>query len=244
MYGQDPQAPRSARAGQLLSESLALYVAGFKPLVLTAGAGALAANLLGLVATPGSDQANLLWSAVLLYVAIGLQGPAAIQIVSDLRGGRQADRAVILGAIQRYGARYLAVTLVVGIASALLSLTFIGLPVAVFLTVRLSLAGVAIVKEDLDIAVALRRSWMLIQDRWWRTFLLLLLILLVTAIPSNIITAPLFFVGGSLLGLVLGTAAMGLTIPLTTVFTLLVYEDYIRGAPARPLEPPDQRPGS
>jgi hypothetical protein len=97
------------------------------------------------------------------------------------------------------------VLLVIGIPLALASVAF-----GVYVYVRLSLAPAVLVLEKAGIRTAMRRSGVLVKDDWWRVFGILLLINVLAAIVSSVLTFPVLIIGG--VGLFANPDAGGFTV--------------------------------
>jgi len=162
----------------------------------------------------------------------------------------------------------LAITLAIGVLAGLIALLAITLgPVGVALAVlvgivgglalvaifvwvgtKLSLVPSAISIERLGIGAAIRRSWSLTTGSFWRTFGIELLVLVMLNFASQVISFPLSFVGGIVIGLVdpngqmsgttivvvilIGIVTVGLTLVITAITvvvqsgsTALIYLD-------------------
>jgi hypothetical protein len=91
--------------------------------------------------------------------------------------------------------------------------------VAILLSVKLSLAGPALLLEELPVVQSLRRSWRLIAGSFWRVFLVLLVMSIITYITSMLIQTP-FNLIGMFAGIAMGDPAQhtfGLALVSTTV---------------------------
>jgi hypothetical protein len=126
-------------------------------------------------------------------------------------------------------------------------LGLLAIPVAIWLYVRYVLSGPALMLESapgdvarpVGVTGALRRSAELVRGSWWRLFGILLLILLISAIISQVISVPFalpaFFLEQEptesqfLLTLVVsalgGVIAATITAPFTAAATALLYVD-------------------
>lgn len=104
----------------------------------------------------------------------------------------------------------------------------------IYIAVRLFLASPALIVEDQSAVDSMRRSWNLVKDRWWATFGIILvsvlLIGIITSLLQALIVAPLFadsdndLLGGILR--TLGTIAGNLiAIPLQAAVLTIVYFD-------------------
>lgn len=118
----------------------------------------------------------------------------------------------------------------------------------IFLAVRLYFAAQAAVVDDAHGVEALRRSWRLVEDSWWRTFG----ILIVLGIVSGLLALPLGFVT-QIIGTVadngplyvLGTAiAQTVTLSFTALAgTILFFDLRARKSAVAPAWAPPQDPG-
>lgn len=61
---------------------------------------------------------------------------------------------------------------------------------AVLLSVRLSLAGPVLLLEEMSVVRALRRSWRLVAGSFWRVFLILLVVWIITGVTSVLVQMP------------------------------------------------------
>jgi hypothetical protein len=84
-----------------------------------------------------------------------------------------------------------------------LPLLFVGVPLAaggmlasVYLYVRFSLSSAALVLEKAKIREAMRRSGVLVRGSWWRVFGVLLLVQLLSALVTGVLTVPFAIAGG------------------------------------------------
>jgi MFS family permease len=77
--------------------------------------------------------------------------------------------------------------IVAGIATLLAS---------VWVYIRLLLAPVALILENVGVTTALRRSWILVRAGWWRTFGIYLLGAVIAGIVGQILSVPFSVVGG------------------------------------------------
>ena len=109
-------------------------------------------------------------------------------------------------------------------------------PLAIWLLIRLTLAVPVVVMERVGPATALRRSYSLVQGRWWRVCGTFLLAQFITAIVAQIASFP-FSLPGQLFGGLFAVVFIGLgtvvaaviTTPLSAnAQTLLYYDGRIR----------------
>lgn len=139
--------------------------------------------------------------------------------------------------------RMLGTSLISGIALLLLVLTFLGIPVAIFLGIRWSFFVQAIVLEGRGVRASLSRSTALVKGTWWRVFGVFIVGFmaqyLVSAIPGGLIGAIIGAIGAlimpnalltfSAISTVIGSLFGILAAPvLPTIGTLLYYDLRIR----------------
>jgi len=126
---------------------------------------------------------------------------APVRAAIDVSLGHQPTFGSVLAAVLR---RYFALWgagLLYGLAVGLLTLTIIGIPVAIWLYVRWALFVPALLTENLGPGRALGRSAQLVDGRWWRTFGILLLIFVLLSILGAIIGTLFQFVTALIPGL-------------------------------------------
>jgi hypothetical protein len=110
----------------------------------------------------------------------------------------------------------------------------------VWLYILFSLASTALILEGAPIGRAMTRSRVLIQDAWWRTFGILLLTAVLTALLSFIVNLPFSLVNGDLVSItgvspdfvlsylitsIGAIVTQAITLPLTSGVTTLLYID-------------------
>ncbi|MEV8253448.1 hypothetical protein AB0O95_05710 [Rhodoglobus sp. NPDC076762] len=185
-----------------------------------------------------------------------LQGIISLEVARGTVGERLRLRGLWAAARGRIGALIgwsaivgvavvVGVALIAGIAVLLFSLGdtagFVfgvlamlgGILIAVFLYAWLgtffAFVPSALMIERLPLAQAIRRSWALVKGSFWRTFGILLLIIVIVNTVSSVITAPVSFIGGLGAGLLNPTGNDETTITLlvvvyivSTVLTVLI----------------------
>ena len=126
----------------------------------------------------------------------------AVALLLGLIGGGIAFVSILLGVL---------VIAVGGATFALIGvpLIVVGLAVAAWLYVRLSLAPCALVLERVGIGTALKRSWVLVKGDWWRVFGITLLTFVVAGFVGLVLQVPFQLLGyGSLADLTGGGDAL------------------------------------
>lgn len=106
----------------------------------------------------------------------------------------------------------------------LLSMTFIGIPFAIYLAVRWGFCLHAVALEGLGPIDALSRSWSLVGGYWWRTFGVLLLAWLATAVIGGVFAFALWwgpFAVSALASVIAGIVAT----PILVIAATLLYYD-------------------
>jgi hypothetical protein len=104
----------------------------------------------------------------------GLIGLAVVQAVCatalvQLSEGRHVSAGQAYRAVARRWRPLLGGLAIAAVSVLVADLTLIGLPIAIWLTVRWSLLAQAVVLEDESATGALRRSARLVRGEWWRT---------------------------------------------------------------------------
>ena len=243
MFSPQPKRKQLTPIADLLTEALTLYFRGAAPFIATATLGALAGNLFGLLANPASIVGALLWGQLTLAVVVGMtMAPTTYLVVVAHRGERPSTAAAI-GGLVAFGPRFFAIGLIVGMATGLLTLSVVGIVLAIYLAVRATLAGPAVIVENQGISGSLIRSWRLIDGRWWRT----LGVQLIVGIFGALLLVASLGVGWlteSVVAAALATAvAQGIAAPLFAAVELLMFEEYREAAENEPPRPPLE-PGS
>ncbi|HUZ88529.1 MAG TPA: hypothetical protein VMU49_01730 [Candidatus Acidoferrales bacterium] len=109
---------------------------------------------------------------------IGAMPRAALAAVN----GQATDVGGVLAAVLHRYFRLYGMFFVLGLVVSALAVTIIGIPVAIWIGVRWSLAPIVLFAEDLGAMQSLGRSWSLVRGSWWRTFGLILLVALITVL--------------------------------------------------------------
>jgi hypothetical protein len=128
-----------------------------------------------LVALDGRHGAVTAFLAVLIGGIGGLvAGVIATAVVAVILGERDAGRRILAGqAYRRVLGRWrsLGLGMVTELGMVLLlTITIVGIPLAIHRFIRWSLFAEACVLDDLPASESLRRSSELVKGRWWRTF--------------------------------------------------------------------------
>ena len=224
-----PLAPRDV--GEIMSETFRIYRRHFWKVVVVGGFAAvlfeivwhLLAPRLGVAPGAGSDLASLRNNPLALGVSMGLRLAAhvfsygaLVWAVSEqvIRGDMDIGRAF------RFGLRRLApmaaAALVTSLACALMAITLIGIPVAVFFGVCWKFVLEAVAVEGARPLNAVGRSAQLVRGQWWRVFgIILLMALLGVAVMVVLSFIPEI---GDVIGGILG-------MPIIVIGSVLLYYD-------------------
>lgn len=121
----------------------------------------------------------------------------------------------------------LLITLIL-IIPALLSVILIGIPVLIFLMVRLYFTFQAVVLEENGPVSGISRSWNLVQDCWWRTFgigIVFIVIFIGASVITSFVLIPITTAIGPFVGSVVSAAINTLVTPFITIGATLLYLD-------------------
>ena len=241
-----PGAPSRLRpldVGDLLDETFRLYRRHFWLLIgvdavalLPAAVVSLApASLLTLMTTrPGSmtnaggsvDTAGVLafcgsalFAWLVSIVANFLLFAAMMPAISEARLGRRITvRAAYARGLRRLGP-LLGLTIVYGLVTGLLTMTVIGIPVAIYLSVAWGFAFPVLLLEGKAIGRAISRSAELVRGSWWRVLGIGLLLFLLYTIAGVLFSIPSGLVSGLALVLQLSNILLVLVSALSVLLS-------------------------
>ena len=123
-----------------------------------------------------------------------------------------------------------------------LTMTIIGIPVAVWFLIRFQFMAQAIVTEDLDGRSGLRRSAALVSGRWWHTAVMVALVNLLVALSGAVVGLILLVVVAGIpmwLFSALVTLVYAFIAPLAAVAMTLLFGDAVAESLTGPGEPSD-----
>ena len=225
-----PRPLRPLTLGGLIEEMLRLYQQNFVSLVAIVAivqvAAAIVAGLLGLLAHTGvlllAGIFGIL-AAVVYFVAIFLQaGALTLAIADDYLGQPITIQRAYEGAQHRLGG-LIGTSLLIGLIVAVLAITVVGIPVAIWLGIRWVFSSQIVMLEGQAGTSAMSRSADLVRNYWWRTFGILLLVFIAIGLVDGIISGifgHIVFIGG-LINLIVEI----LIAPLYTAIVTLLYFD-------------------
>jgi membrane-anchored glycerophosphoryl diester phosphodiesterase (GDPDase) len=178
----------------------------------------------------GFVLASYLLSLALVPFSIGLVPRAGIDLA---QGQPTGFRRALEGTLRRYWG--LLAVAVLSVLVGVLAFTCILLPLAVWILVRWAVAVPVLLSEGAGPLGALSRSWHLTRDSWWRTFGVILVMLLIWYAASSVLSVlglPIAIlvpfvppvVGG---GIVVTTSTLGSVVvsPVLQLCFVLVYFD-------------------
>ena len=231
MYDQDPKnaAPTSLHA--LLSKAVAIYLASPTPFIVVFVSALVIAGATEL-ASPAEGPLAFI-SLLLQIFALSAAQIAILALAIQLQSGQPPNVKEAVSLAAKLVLPYSSGTLMLGLASfviLLVSAPLVGVffypLLAMFLLARFAIFGPALVKESVSIVQAFGSSYRLTRARWRRTFL-------VSVISSLVSYFPLMLVLLAPNPLTIGVTGLllSLTLPVGTVVTLLLYEDYVRMGP-------------
>jgi hypothetical protein len=183
---------------------------------------------------PQGDPVLSLLASVVRLVMVPVTLGVIVYATNQVIHGRTPS---IVGALEGMLRRYWALaglSLLLGLVffSAILLIT---VPIVIMVLVRWGLGVPALLAEDLRPRDALRRSWALVEGRWWRTLGIFVIVGLMTWIASALLGAT----GGAIIGLVPGLSddlrgalivvtssiAGALVLPVAYIAITLMYYD-------------------
>ena len=237
MFAPQPNGQPLTPIADVLGMALSHYARNALLFIGTATLGAFVGNLFGLLLTPTSTIPAILWGLVAGSVIITAQVPMVYIVIHTL-SGEPVSGARALSATAVYGPRFFTVGFIIGLVTFLLALSGVGLVVAFYIVVRVSLFSPVVILENRNLVDALKRSWLLVQNRWWRTFAIqalmgafaFLLLLAALSIGARTDSLPVALVADSL--------AYGLAAPLLTTVEFLLFKEYTAVDGESPTPPP------
>ncbi len=197
------------------------------------------APLASLVREAGSRNAFLAGIAIAIGLGVTLLGFMLVQAatahaVTELDAGRRVTAlSAYRSVLHRW--RPLVVALATTVAvQAVLDLTIVLIPVAVFVLVRWSLLGVVIAIEPDPAPGVLRRSAALTRRAWWRTASIIVGVTGLALVVGPLLGVLLLVTTGAGFGLVnvIATIVYTAALPLAAIVTTYLYYD-LRARPER-----------
>lgn len=226
MHLRTAPAPLTPRA--IYEEASNTYLQGFVPFVRLTGLVALCVNVFLLFTFAFVSSSPLVlkvtWAVLVSFFAVTMLASAVVlPMAIELRATGSTGALTGLSGLREHGVRFLIPTAPLAIFYGLIIPTWVGIPLVVFLVVRLALVGPAIVVEDSDVTDSHARSWELVSRLWTRTAGVLLgavapfIVILAVVALFRLSAVPAFFVL---------TLAEALVVPFFVIVVLLLFDDY------------------
>lgn len=244
---------RPLDVGELFRDSARLYAGHFGLLLLIALAvvapvqlvvsGVGLEELTSAYREDSSAARTAIPTAVSFFVSTPLVTAAIIAVLGSLAAGERPHAGSSLqAALDAFAPLFTAVVIAAaGIALGLLALILPG----VYLAVRWYFVTQVVVIDGARGTDALSRSAAVVQDAFWRTFAILLLANVATAIPGILILTPLTAAAEAAdreaVLLVGKIATESLTVPFVALIATLLFHD-LRARKARVADPATERP--
>ena len=177
--------------------------------------GTISAFLALFIGSLGAAIASVLATAAVAIVLRERQAGRAIRAVTAFRLAMRHSRPLAGATLRQYA------------AVILLTLSVIGLPVAIWLFIRWSLFAQACVMQRASAPEALGRSTELVRGHWWRTLGFTALIDIVVAVSGPLLGVVLLLLSGGSLTFInlVGSLIYALTVPYAAIALTLYYYD-------------------
>jgi hypothetical protein len=105
-----------------------------------------------------------------------------------------------------------------------LTITVIGIPVAIYFAVRWAFFGQGVLLDDTSAKASLAFSADAVEGTWWRTFGILIVVLLVGSIPSQMVSG-IFGLASPLIGGTAASLVAAALLPFMVIAATLLYTD-------------------
>ncbi len=190
-----------------------LYIAGPPALIGGFFMGSYQSNMLGIQKKimsgdsgsdfPFSSIFEMGSSVLILTVFLGIASVAASLVVNAYMleyeaGNRNITPEIVWNRLKNYIGKGIGYSIVMVIFTLIATLFFL-IP-GIYVGVTLSLMYIVMMRENLDLGDTFRRCFYLIQDKWWSTFGLLIIVGIISSIigyvfqiPTLIVTLSSFF---------------------------------------------------
>lgn len=184
-----------------------LYIAGPPALIGGFFMGSYQSNILGiqkeiLNGSSGSDfPFSIIYemggSVLILTVFLGIASVAASLVTNAYmleyeKGNRNITPEIVWHRLKDYIGKGIGYSIVMAIFTVIATLFFI-IP-GIYVGVTLSLMYIVMMRENLDLGDTFRRCFYLIQDKWWSTFGLLIIVGIISGIIGYVFQIPTLLV--------------------------------------------------
>jgi hypothetical protein len=155
----------------------------------------------------------------LIFAIREFQAGRAPGVIGSIRGGYRRVRAVLFGLVIEYG------------VASLLLITWVGLPVAIWLTVRWQFFGQAAILDDAGNGRnAIRMSAVATRGSWWQVLVHTFVFQVLAVLPGPIIGLALLFMGRTTVQFAnaLSSIIYAVTVPISVIGITLSYQRFKR----------------
>ncbi len=144
---------------------------------------------------------GVLVAAIVNLFLVPFSYGAPVRAAIDVSLGHRPTFGSVLAATARRYFGLWGAAIVYALVILLLTITIVGIPVAIWIYVRWALFVPAMLTENVGPIRALGRSWTLVEGKWWRTCGILLLLVLLLYVVGLIIGTFFQFVAALIPGL-------------------------------------------
>lgn len=202
MAGEAPAYPplrlRPLGLGDVIDETARLYLRHFRRFVEVGAVALVPVGLLSAIPDLIFDAEEFSEARIFVAIAGGaLWVPAMLvtlaamtYLMSDVCLGRRPSVREVYGQVLGRLLPFLGLGLIVGAVLAILSVTLIGIPVAVYLFIMWLVSHVVLLIERQPIFRALGRSRRLVQGSWWRVFFFSIVLYFIYGILNGLFSFP------------------------------------------------------
>ena len=250
----DPRPVRGPRGGgQILRSSLRLYgnhvrtFVGIGAIFIPISVVAAVVQWLVFHLTPldkfvaldgpggsGTVLLSLIIGGIGGIIAAAAVTAAVASALSELDAGRPVSAIDAYRAAARHWRALFGATAIQVVLTAILTLSVIGIPYAVYRLIRTSLFAQTCALEDETATGSLRASAVLIRGRWWRTFGFTVMVDLVAALSGPLLGVLVLLLTSRSLTFIdiTGSIIYALTVPYAAIALTLYYFDLHARAPS------------
>ena len=248
----DPSLPRPGEIGTLISTSINAYRANFLPFLALALISSVPATIFlsqgdGLITyftdfmgddsvnSPNSDEPNWVLLIPLMLLAVFGEIISTASIIFGSAQHMNGEKVNVATCISYSFSSFFRLTgvmlvfVVVLILPTILSIFFIGIPILIFLIVKLWFVICFVMVENTGIITAVKRSWSLVESKWWITFGTGAVVIIITALASATLSYVAVQLGSLLDNIAFSHALRGLTTTLIAPFQAISTGIYFLG---------------
>ena len=248
----DSVLPRPGEIGKLISTSINAYRANILPFLALALISSVPATIFlsqgdGLITyftdfmgddsvnSPNSDEPNWVLLIPLMLLAVFGEIISTASIIFGSAQHMNGEKVNVATCISYSFSSFFRLTgvmlvfVVVLILPTILSIFFIGIPILIFLIVKLWFVICFVMVENTGIITAVKRSWSLVESKWWITFGTGAVVIIITALASATLSYVVVQLGSLLDNIALSHVLRGLTTTLIAPFQAISTGIYFLG---------------